>query len=125
MSSDGRRGRADTARGALAAAARAAHLARGLVAEDSEETYLQKLERQLAVERLLIKMGEALKDVPDEILIAIDPALPWKGPKRLRDVASHWYTEGLDHRLIWRTLQVDLPPMIAAIESWLSRTPND
>lgn len=92
-----------------------------LVAGDTQETCLGNEERQLAVERLLLRFGEALKAVPEAVLLAVDPDLDWIGPKRFRDLAAHWYTDGLDHRLIWRALKNDLPPAAAAIEAYLQR----
>ena len=105
--------------GAVRAAAEAARRARDLVAHDSQESYLANAERQLAVERLLIRFGEALKDVPAETLQEIDPKVRWAGPKGFRDLASHWYEDGLDHELIWRTLQEDLPGLITGLERWV------
>lgn len=40
------------------------------------------------------------------------------GPQRVRDIASHWYEEGLDHRLIWHALVNDLPPMLDSLQLW-------
>jgi uncharacterized protein with HEPN domain len=109
------------AQGAL----RAGRRALALVAHDTEATYLANEERQLAVERLLIQFGEAIKDLPPETLKEIDPTIDWSGPKRFRDLAAHWYTEGLDHRLIWRALRLDLPTCCDALERYLldSRAP--
>jgi len=95
----------------------------GLVAKDSLDSYLAKRERRRAVERVLSLFGEALKDLPAEVLDSVDPVMDWNGPKHFRDVASHWYTEGLDHELIWRVLHDDLPRRIAAIEGFLKERP--
>jgi uncharacterized protein with HEPN domain len=91
-----------------------------LVSADTEQSYLANEERQLAVERLLLRFGEALKAVPPDVLDSIDPALDWSGPMRFRDLVAHWYTEGLDHRLIWRALQGDLPRAVGAIAAHLA-----
>jgi len=90
-----------------------------LVATDTEESYLANEERQLAIESLLIKFGEALKDLPKDQLDALDPELDWSGPKRFRDLAAHWYTDGLDHRLVWRAVKFDLPRCEAALRRFL------
>ncbi|HVY89100.1 MAG TPA: HepT-like ribonuclease domain-containing protein [Hyphomonadaceae bacterium] len=95
-----------------------------LTAGDTEVTYLANEERQYAIERLLIRFGEALKDVPPEILAAIDPAADWSGPKAFRDLASHWYEDGLDHALIWRAVRLDLPGLVQSIERWLNERPH-
>jgi len=54
------------------AAACAGSNALELVAHDSEVSYLANGERQLAIERLLIKFGEALKSIPNHTLARID-----------------------------------------------------
>lgn len=100
------------------AAVRAGRLALELVALDNEATYLANSERQLAVERLLIRFGEALKGIPNQTLTVIDSKIRWTGPKGFRDIASHWYEEGLDHRLIWHALMNDLRPMLDSLQSW-------
>ena len=92
MSSDTPRGgRAATPRGAAVAAVHAGRKAQKLVAHDTEVSYLANSERQLAIERLLIRFGEALKSIPNEILAHIDANIAWAGPKGFRDIASHWY----------------------------------
>lgn len=114
-----RGGRAATPRGAAVAAVHAGRKAQELVAHDTEDSYLANNERQLAIERLLIRFGEALKSIPNETLAQIDSSIAWAGPKGFRDIASHWYEEGLDHRLIWHALVNDLPPMLDALQRWI------
>lgn len=120
VSSDtSRGGRAATPRGAASAAVRAGRKALELVAHDTEDSYLTNNERQLAIERLLIRFGEALKSIPNQTLTQIDSNIAWAGPKGFRDIASHWYEEGLDHRLIWHALVNDLPPMLDSLQRWI------
>jgi uncharacterized protein with HEPN domain len=92
-----------------------------LVSTDDEASYLANEERQYAIERLLIRFGEALKDVPAEVLADVHPTANWSGPKAFRDLASHWYEDGLDHALIWRALQLDMPGLLLSIETWISK----
>lgn len=106
-------------REAVRAAVRIAENALDLVSSDDEASYLANPERQWAIERLLTRFGEALKDVPVETLNEIDPEINWKGPKGFRDLASHWYEDDLDHRLIWRAIRTDLPGMRTALAAWL------
>ena len=101
---------------------RAGHKALELIAHDTEDSYLANAERQLAIERLLIRFGEALKGIPNQMLSEIDPGIAWAGPKGFRDIASHWYEEGLDHRLIWNALVNDLPPMLDSLQKWIDAT---
>ena len=123
MSSDtSRGGRAATPLGAAVAAVRAGRKALEFVAHDTEDSYLANNERQLAIERLLIRFGEALKSIPNHTLTQIDSNIAWAGPKGFRDIASHWYEEGLDHRLIWHALANDLPPMLDALQRWIDAT---
>ena len=117
-----RSGRAATPHGAAVAAVRAGHKALELVAHDTEASYLANNERQLAIERLLIRFGEALKSIPNQTLTQIDSNITWAGPKGFRDIASHWYEEGLDHRLIWHALVSDLPSMLHSLQRWIDAT---
>jgi uncharacterized protein with HEPN domain len=123
VSSDtSRGGRSSTPHGAGVAAVRAGRRALELIAHDTEDSYLANAERQLAIERLLIRFGEALKGIPNQMLSEIDPGIAWQGPKGFRDIASHWYEEGLDHRLIWNALVNDLPPMLDSLQKWIDAT---
>lgn len=124
MSSDqpaARGGRTFGAAGALKAALRVGQRAIALTSSDDEASYLANEERQYAIERLLIRFGEALKDVPLDVLADVDPIANWSGPKAFRDLASHWYDDGLDHALIWRALRLDVPGLLRSIEAWLAR----
>lgn len=114
-------GRAGSAAGTLAAALRVGQRAMAIVATDNEASYLKNEERQFAIERLLIRFGEALKDVPNDVLAEVDSTANWSGPKAFRDLASHWYADGLDHALIWRALQLDMPGLLQSIEGWLDK----
>ncbi len=111
-----RGGRAPSARRALETAVRVAKRAMTRVEHDTLETYLANEERQEAIERLLLRFGEALKAVPAEVLNGIDATVEWDKPMRFRDLAAHWYEDGLDHRLIWNVLKHDLPPLVAILE---------
>ena len=95
-----------------------------LISQDDAVSYLANGERQLAVERLLIRFGEALKSIPNDTLRDIDREIAWEGPKGFRDIASHWYEDGLDHRLIWHALVNDLPPMLASLQRWIDASGN-
>ena len=65
------------------------------------------------------RFGEALKSIPNHTLTKVDSNIAWAGPKGFRDIASHWYEEGLDHRLIWHALANDLPPMLDSLQRWI------
>ena len=85
--------------------------------DDTEESYLANEERQAAVERNFIAIGEAIKDLARaKDLAAIDPAGPWRQPARFRDFLAHQYEEGVSHPDVWRTIQDDLPVLDASLE---------
>lgn len=122
MSSDApRAGRAPTPRQAIEAAIRAGHRAQHRIARDTLDTYLRNEERQESIERLLLRFGEALKSLPSGYLANVDPTIEWDKPIRFRDLTAHWYEEGLDHQLIWNVVTRELPKLIAALETFLSR----
>ncbi len=70
----------------------------------------------------MIRFGEALKNVPNDTLQKVDREIAWGGPKGCRDIASHWYEDGLDHRLIWHALVNDSSPMVASLQRWIDAT---
>lgn len=84
---------------------------------DTEESYLDNEERQAAVERNFIAIGEAIKDLArSHDLSAIDPTGPWRQPARFRDFLAHQYEEGVSHPDVWRTIQDDLPVLDASLK---------
>ena len=83
---------------------------------DTEATYLANIERQAAVERNFIAIGEAIKDLSRAVdLAALDPQGPWKEPAQFRDFLAHQYEEGVSHPDVWRTIQTDLPGLDNAL----------
>jgi uncharacterized protein with HEPN domain len=67
-----------------------------------------------------LRFGEALKALPAGLLKTVDPMVEWDKPIRFRDLAAHWYDDGLDHQLIWNVLKYDLPPLIVVLEAYLA-----
>lgn len=83
---------------------------------DSEASYLANDERQAAVERNFIAIGEAIKDLGKmQNLAAIDPTGPWRHPARFRDFLAHKYDEGVSHPEVWGTIKDDLPTLDASL----------
>lgn len=84
---------------------------------DTEASYLANEERQAAVERNFIAIGEAVKDLARaKDLATIDPAGPWRQPARFPGFLAHQYEEGVSHPDVWRTIQDDLTVLDAALE---------
>lgn len=68
----------------------------------------------LSLVRLLEIIGEAARGVSGEFRHA-HPELPWKKMIGMRDRLAHGYFDvNLD--VVWQTVTVDLPPLIAQIE---------
>ena len=72
-----------------------------------------------AVVRNLIVIGEAARQVPQEIINAY-PKLPWTEMRALRNVLTHEY-DRVGVGIIWDTIRNDLPPLTPALELILQR----
>ena len=71
---------------------------------------------QDAVIRNLEVVGEAARNVlrHNPTFVTANPAIPWGKAYQMRNALSHGYAE-VDLEVIWRTLQVNLPPLKAQI----------
>lgn len=67
-----------------------------------------------AVIRKFEIIGEATKNVPDEIR-KHHPSLPWKEMAGMRDRLIHFYF-GVDHNLVWMTIKERLPQVKSEIQ---------
>jgi uncharacterized protein with HEPN domain len=63
-----------------------------------------------AVIRNFIIIGEAARNIPDEVLTRY-PNIPWRVMGDMRNFAVHEYW-GVEMPTIWKTIQEDLPPLI-------------
>jgi uncharacterized protein with HEPN domain len=70
-----------------------------------------------AVVRNLMMMGESIRWIPEPILDA-HAAVPWRLMRGVRNVVVHEYF-GVDPRILWETVQTDLPPIIPKLEAVL------
>lgn len=70
-----------------------------------------------AVMRKLEIIGEAVKQIPEEIRQK-HPQIPWKEMAGMRDKLIHFYF-GVDHRLVWKTITERLPGVKQEIEKVL------
>jgi uncharacterized protein with HEPN domain len=68
-----------------------------------------------AVLRNLTVIGEAATYVPDDI-VALHPEVPWREMRDMRNVVVHAYF-GVNQRIVWDTIQLNLPPLVALLEA--------
>lgn len=70
--------------------------------------------RVLSVERLLITIGEAAKQVSPEFR-SDHPEIPWKGMAGMRDLVVHAYRT-IDPDEVWKAVSISVPALISAAE---------
>jgi uncharacterized protein with HEPN domain len=70
-----------------------------------------------AVIRNLIVIGEAATRLPDDFT-RTHPDIPWRDMADMRNFVVHEYF-GISHKIIWDTVQKDLPPLIPVLEELL------
>jgi uncharacterized protein with HEPN domain len=70
-----------------------------------------------AVEMNFIIIGEAANQVPDQIIEQY-PEIPWQLMRAMRNRIAHAYFH-VDDRLMWDTIQQDLPPLIPLLKCLL------
>ena len=75
-----------------------------------------------AVRARLIEIGEAVKNV-DAGLLAKAPEIPWADVAGMRDRLSHRYFD-TSHAIVQATVEIDLPPLEAAVLRLLSQNPD-
>lgn len=66
-----------------------------------------------AVRVRLMEIGEAVKDLPQELLAA-EPAIPWSAVARMRDRLAHRYFD-TEHSHVAATVKHDLAPLEQAV----------
>ena len=81
----------------------------------NRDTFLQDLKTQSATLHQLLIVGEAVKRLSQE-LRAGNPKIPWSEMAGMRDVLIHGYDQ-VDLEEVWKTASVDIPDVLARIES--------
>lgn len=77
-----------------------------LVPTDIDD-FANDIRTQWAVEMGLIRIGEAVNRIPDEVL-ELFADQPWRQIVAMRNFAAHQYDD-LDPRRVWRTVTQDVP----------------
>jgi len=73
-----------------------------------------------AVSYAIVVIGEAataLKDAGPKLA----PEMPWSDIRGMRNQVAHEYF-GVDVKVLWETVRVDLPPLVAAMKAVVSRS---
>ncbi len=92
------------------------------IKNSSPEQFLVDKKTSLAVCRSLEIIGEAAKQIPENVRQQY-PNIPFKKLAGLRDKLIHAYHE-IDHRVIWDIITNDLPPIKPAIKKLLDQFPS-
>ena len=74
-----------------------------------------------AIRVRLIEIGEAVKDI-DPVVLAREPAIPWKEIARMRDHLTHRYFDST-HSIVRMTAANDVPALIAAVDRLIEEFP--
>ena len=77
------------------------------VTDVTEREFENDLEKQDAVIRRIEIIGEAVKNIPDNIRKSY-PNVPWRQLAGMRDVVIHEYF-GITLSIVWKTANADLP----------------
>jgi uncharacterized protein with HEPN domain len=75
------------------------------------EAFVADIRTQWAVEMGLIRIGEAVNRIPEDVLTRF-PDQPWRQIVAMRNFAAHQYDD-LDPHRVWRTVTRDVPALRA------------
>lgn len=76
-----------------------------------------------AVRIRLLEIGEAVKALPDDLLVTA-PSIPWKQIARMRDHLAHRYFDTA-HAILRSTVDDDLPDLECTIQVLSQSLPDD
>ena len=91
-------------------------------ANASEEAFLSSTEQQDSVIRRLEIIGEAVKNLPDELRQKY-PEIPWKQVAGMRDILIHEYTS-VSIKRVWSAVKKDLPVLKKIVQTMLTKINN-
>lgn len=85
------------------------------------ETFVADAKTTDAVLRNLQVLGEAARRMPEDVR-ALAPEVEWQRIARSRHIVVHDYF-GVDYEIVWRIVEVHLPPLVPALRSLMARLP--
>ncbi len=91
--------------------------AENFVSDCTFEDFIEDIKTQYAVIRALEIIGEAAKNIPDDVRQKY-PAVPWKDLAGIRDKLIHAYF-GVDLEVVWLSVKEGIPEVKPVIESLL------
>lgn len=80
----------------------------------SYEEFVQDEKTVFAVIRAMEIIGEAVKNIPDDVGKSY-PEVPWKGMAGMRNKVIHEYF-GVDLKVVWETIQERIPEVKPSLE---------
>lgn len=93
------------------------------IGNDDKDTFKTDDMRVDSVLFNLMTIGEAVKNIPDE-LRQRHPDVRWRDIGRFRDRVVHHYF-GLDLDIVWEIVEIHLPPLKEFVEQLLHDILND
>lgn len=87
------------------------------IAEMKYDAFVADRKTVDAVIRNLIVIGEAASHVPDEV-VSTHTDIPWRDMRDMRNFVVHEYF-GVSDRIVWDTVQSNLPPLIPLLKQLL------
>lgn len=77
---------------------------------------------RLALQYLVLTLGEAAKNIPQEIQ-AKAPGIPWRAVAASRDRMAHGYFD-INLDILWIMVATDIPDLRKALQSLLNAAPD-